>query len=1812
MPTSSSLRITGAIALATPSDSTNFFASQPIASMLATIKLNSSVPLNQYLYLLAAGVAGPNVYASFIQPWTTANQLFLCNNLGANGALGYALNVLPGGTYSIAATWNAGNLSSIWVNDYNGTPVFSTTAAAGTYAANYQLILGQFYNAGMTAWGDYQIQDLAISPSYALTAADVLAYRNQAKTPLQIDASFSWWPLGGGTIGATPTLSDAGLQDQNARAVNFNSLLGGSLSNAVYAAPIAYVAPTTVVPQVTKSGKLTMFVAVDTGSQIPRQVTAVASNPTINVQFGGVGSPEAIATWGPVTSIGSSLPHRDAFAAYQNICGPVESIVVQKGGANYSSSPSASISGGGGSGCTLGTPVVTQGVTAYTFTAGSGYNYTPAVTVTGGAGTGALPAITMSGGAISAVGVFWPGHGYTGLPTITLSIPPNTASPTGSGAAVVASALSNVVRSIPVTSYGSGYTSVPTITITDGTGSGAVAVPIMGGVQPGDVVTYGGVADAWLLTTSGIAGAVATTAPVVNSSGQLEPGAGTATGFNEQPAGTFGCGFNTSANQPSFASSNGCNWRRLTSPNGASWDMGGNPLMTAATAGSPVIMVVAYSSTSNGVFTFVADELTPSTPMSIGAQVQSGNASVSVSQVSAGTSTTGVTSITLSTGGSGYTDRPRITFSGGGGSGATAYAKINSAGAVIGLYLLSPGTGYTSAPSVVITPADGNGSGAAGTATHGAILSGVAWQATVSGAAPATGLASLQFTAWNPNLSGNYAWTLQNVFIFSPEETALWSPSLPPRSNGLRADGGMKKWLVSAAGNGPSTLRFMGELGYGLSPGCVEAEDIRDANDWQYQLNRNLSPSDLALRPTGQRTFKIDQVRTWRTDSSQTFPSGWGVTWTSPNVYHNFPQFGSVNGTFTGYGTGADTSGPYVTNLTGIGSNQSLLVYNLGGGGGIYVGEFHTTTPHNFKTGQSIVVDNTYTNTGSWQIATDNVGGTATAYAASTGFLYGVVTGPQTIAFITFQPSTFSPSPSFPGGTYNVAGEFSVDMQLVAGYPWAGYLPVEAAAGVAATFPGCVFYLNVPYNATDLCAASIFRRVRDIMPLGSQTYLEHGNELWNLGGQPWGGWFTWTLGQLRGQGYITSDEAGAIRLAEIAAIGRAVYNETDINGNTNRGGELKTIIGGQFGSDWPLAQVTYFNSINAPLAAVCVADYESTNQQDSFTAGGINVCTAFASLASHWPSSTAYLFAHPWSRAACIDWYRYQMKYDQETHDPQIGWFAITNEILAGYAGPSSSPKQIDYEGGVDAMCPLAVQNAIDPDGGTLYWRLNGDLSYDPAAADAVYAWCQSQQDGGCSLGNIVTLCLGTFYVFEDWTCAAWRGQPVGLGDGSVASDGNSYTNKFWTDDQLLHDFGNVTPKLVGYQRWQDGISGAPATSATLFGPAIGTVGVATGTFTVTLNGLYTGTVTPAVSGVTGTLSPTSLVWSGTSGAKTFTLTATSAGTASVSITASPTLTIAGSPISVTVSTSATTATLSGPATATEAVATSAFTVALNGVYTGTITPTVSGVTGSFTPISLSWSGTSGSKTFTFTPSSSGTASISITASPTLSYSGSPVSVSVSPGAVDTLSVTGPSSATAGMPLSITVTADLTMGGTDTSYRGTIAFTSNDPHAALPGNYTFTVGDVGVHSFTVTFLTAGDKTITATDTVTSAISGTSAAVSVSPATPSSLSARAVSTSQINLSWMAAAGATGYQIQESATGTGGWTTVGTVGSGSTTSFGVTGLTNMTQYFFRLYATGGGFDSLDSNVASATTGPLSGAAAPRRWFSGLRRPAPVPRA
>jgi hypothetical protein len=98
------------------------------------------------------------------------------------------------------------------------------------------------------------------------------------------------------------------------------------------------------------------------------------------------------------------------------------------------------------------------------------------------------------------------------------------------------------------------------------------------------------------------------------------------------------------------------------------------------------------------------------------------------------------------------------------------------------------------------------------------------------------------------------------------------------------------------------------------------------------------------------------------------------------------------------------------------------------------------------------------------------------------------------------------------------------------------------------------------------------------------------------------------------------------------------------------------------------------------------------------------------------------------------------------------------------------------------------------------------------------------------------------------------------------------------------------------------------------------------------------------------------------------------------------------------------------------------------------------------------------------------------------------------------LAVAGyPSPTTAGVSHTFTVTALNADGTVNTGYTGTVHFSSSDPKAVLPANYTFTAADHGVHTFTVTLKTTGSQSITAADTANGTVSGSETGIVVQPA-----------------------------------------------------------------------------------------------------------------
>jgi hypothetical protein len=144
-----------------------------------------------------------------------------------------------------------------------------------------------------------------------------------------------------------------------------------------------------------------------------------------------------------------------------------------------------------------------------------------------------------------------------------------------------------------------------------------------------------------------------------------------------------------------------------------------------------------------------------------------------------------------------------------------------------------------------------------------------------------------------------------------------------------------------------------------------------------------------------------------------------------------------------------------------------------------------------------------------------------------------------------------------------------------------------------------------------------------------------------------------------------------------------------------------------------------------------------------------------------------------------------------------------------------------------------------------------------------------------------------------------------------------------------------------------------------------------------------------------------------------------------------------------------------------------------------------------------------GIHSFSATLKTAGSQSLTVQDTVNPSVSGAQSGITVNPVAASQLQVSGfPPSVLTGSAHDFTVTAVDPYGNIATDYRGTVAFSSTDFQSVLPANYFFTSGDAGVHTFPATLNTVGtNQSVTATDTVDTAITGTETGISVVPVQP---------------------------------------------------------------------------------------------------------------
>lgn len=130
-----------------------------------------------------------------------------------------------------------------------------------------------------------------------------------------------------------------------------------------------------------------------------------------------------------------------------------------------------------------------------------------------------------------------------------------------------------------------------------------------------------------------------------------------------------------------------------------------------------------------------------------------------------------------------------------------------------------------------------------------------------------------------------------------------------------------------------------------------------------------------------------------------------------------------------------------------------------------------------------------------------------------------------------------------------------------------------------------------------------------------------------------------------------------------------------------------------------------------------------------------------------------------------------------------------------------------------------------------------------------------------------------------------------------------------------------------------------------------------------------------------------------------------------------------------------------------------------------------------------------GRQTFTVTLKTAGDQWLSATDLFNSSITGQ-TTATVTAAAASAVSIEGfPASVTAGAAQAFTVRVVDAFNNTAGNYTGTLHFASSDPLAVLPADYQFTAADAGARAFSATMNTLGTQTLSATDTLNSAITG---------------------------------------------------------------------------------------------------------------------------
>jgi hypothetical protein len=667
---------------------------------------------------------------------------------------------------------------------------------------------------------------------------------------------------------------------------------------------------------------------------------------------------------------------------------------------------------------------------------------------------------------------------------------------------------------------------------------------------------------------------------------------------------------------------------------------------------------------------------------------------------------------------------------------------------------------------------------------------------------------------------------------------------------------------------------------------------------------------------------------------------------------------------------------------------------------------------------------------------------------------------------------------------------------------------MTASQGVA-TFPGTMYYTVVStgntIQATSGALTSATSSATAVTPAAASTLTVAGFPSPMTAGDA----HRLTVTALDAYGNTATDFTGTIRFTSTSA-GTLPPNYTFVsgdNGTHNVNGVILTTAGTQ--------SITATDTVTGSISG-------------SQTGIVVNPAAASAFTVSGFPSLTTAGAAHGLTVTA-LDAYG-------NTVTGYAGTVRFTSTsagtLPANYKFVSGNNGTHDFAGVI--LTTAGTQSITATAGGGVTGSQSG-IVVNPAAASALKVMGFSSPTTAGAAHSLTVTAQDAY----GNTATGYTGTVHFTTSSTLASLPSNYTFTMGTGlDNGTHTFTGVALDTVGTQSItatdtvvtsitgsQTGIAVNPAGASTLSvsGFTSPTVAGTTHSMTVTAydpyNNVatgYTGTVHFTTSSTLANL-PSNYTFSGAdAGTNTFAGVAlNTAGTQSITATDTVSGSITGSQTGILVNpTSASALAVTGFASPTTAGASNSLTVTARDVYgntargyTGTVhfttTSTLASLPGNYAFLA----GDSGTHTFSgVSLRTSGTQSITATDTITGTITGSQPGITVNPATASTLTVAGFSSPTAaGATHSLTVTAKDAYGNTATGYMGTVHFTSTSTLASLPSDYTFLGGDAGSHTFTnVSLNTASTQSITATDTVTSSITGSQTGITVNPASASAL------------------------------------------------------------------------------------------------------------